>query len=148
MIVVLVLALLGYAGQSFWKNRQTLSWDPTWGSMTKSICSALPCDLQPRRDVAKIKLRQRIVKPSESDDSILEIKLLLVNEANFAQPYPGITIRFSDRDGSFVSQKRFEVSDYFPEKAEQFMPANAEVHLTFETKLPHPDALGFEFLFD
>ena len=148
VIAAVILILISWGGYQFWQNRQALSWDPTWGSMTKSICGILPCDLKPRRDVAALKLRQRIVEPTENDENKLDIKILLVNNATFAQPYPRITIKFSNQDGKQVAVRQFEVKDYFPEKVGQLIPANTEVHLSFKTDVPHPDALGFEFIFD
>ena len=142
------LILVVFLSYNFWSNRQSLAWDETWGGLTKGICSVLPCDLKPRRDVAKIRLRQRIVTPSENKENHLDVKILLTNEASFAQPYPTITIKFSNSLGDQVATKKFSVAEYFPEKHGQMMPAGTEVHIAFETELPHPDALGFEFRFE
>jgi predicted Zn finger-like uncharacterized protein len=144
-IVLIILLILSV---KFWQNRQTLSWDSTWGGPTKTVCSILPCDLQPRRDVDKIKLRQKIVSPSETKEDSLDIKLLLTNDAEFDQPYPRITIKFSNSKGEVVSTQQYAVSDYFPDQQDKMMPAGTEVHIHFAADFPHPDALGFEFIFD
>ena len=132
---------------NFWINRQTLAWDETWGGATKAVCAMLPCDLKPRRDIAKIRTLQRIVTPSDEDESVLDIKLLLTNEASFDQPYPLIAIKFSNSQGQEVAQKQFTVTDYNPQWQNQLMPAGAEIPIIFSTELPHPDALGFEIVF-
>ena len=143
-----VLIILAFGSIKFWNNRQQLAWDDTWGGMTKSVCSVLPCDLKPRRDVANIKLRQFMATPSDDKENTLEFKILLTNAAPFDQPYPRILIKFSNSLGEQVATKRLNVSEYFPEKQGQLMPAGVEVHIRFETQLPHPDALGFEFVFE
>jgi len=147
VISATLVILLSWLSVNFWTERQTLAYDATWGGVTQGICSLLPCNIQPRRDVNQIRLRQRIVTPSEAADNQLDVKMLLVNEASFAQPYPQITIKFSNSLGEQVAIKHFSVADYFPEKQAQLMPAGTEIHITFATELPHPDALGFEFSF-
>ncbi len=148
-IIVAVIALLLIAGiMQFWKNRQALAWSEQWSAPTLLVCDYLPCELKPKRDISALKIRQRIIEPSDVDENKLNIKILLVNQANFDQPYPRITIHFSNQLGERVATKQLEVKDYFAEKVGQLIPANAEVHLNFETDMPHADALGFEFIFD
>lgn len=144
--VILILVIIG--GLKFWQNRQQLAWDPTWGAMTQSICQVLPCDIQPRRDIGKIRLRQHLVTPAEDKENVLLVKLVLMNQADFEQPFPRITIKFSNSRGELVATKHFGVAEYFPEKQQQMMSQGTEVHISFETELLHPDALGFEFIFD
>jgi hypothetical protein len=149
MIILTALsALLVIGGLKFWNNRQTLAWDETWGGMTQTICGVLPCNLEPRRDVAKIRLKQRQVVAAKEHENKLDIKLSLVNTADFDQPYPRITIKFSNSSGQFLTQKQVTVADYFPEKKEQLMSANGEIHIGFQVDMPHTDAVGFEFIFD
>lgn len=147
VIAATALALLSVLSVNFWNNRQTLAWDDTWGGFTHAVCAVLPCDIQPQRDISKIRLRQRIVTPSESQENQLDVKILLTNEATFDQPYPKIIIKFSNSLGEQVAVKHFEVADYFPAKQNELMPAGSEIHIAFTTEQPHPDALGFEFSF-
>lgn len=148
VIAATIMIGLCFGGYQFWQNRQELSWHPTWAGITQLVCSAAPCDIKPRRDVASLVLKQRIVEPSELNEKKLDIKILLINEADFAQPYPRITINFSNQLGEQVATQQFEVKDYFAEKVGVLIPASAEVHLSFHTDVPHPNALGFEFIFD
>lgn len=143
-----LVSLLTLASLKFWDNRQQLAFDDTWGGFTQSVCGLLDCDIQPRRDLANIRLRQKMVGPVEGKDNRLEVKMLMVNQARFEQPYPAIVIKFTNSMGKQVTEKRFTVADYFPKKQNQLMPVDVEVHLAFETELPHPDALGFEFRFE
>ncbi|MCW8998255.1 MAG: zinc-ribbon domain-containing protein, partial [Kangiellaceae bacterium] len=124
------IILIGALFYQFWQNRQELSWDPTWGGLTKSVCNLLPCDLKPRRDVSKLRLRQRIVSPSETKENVLQVKILLVNQAEFAQPYPTIQIKFSNTEGRQMAVKQFLPAEYFPEKAAELIPSDTEVHIS------------------
>ncbi len=148
LIASAVSILLVIGGYNFWVNRQQLAWDDSWGGLTRLACSLLPCDLQPRRDIRKIRIRQHLVTPVEDNEDLLDIKLLLINQASFAQPFPSITINFSNSNGIQVASKRFTVDEYFPEKKSTPMPVGTEVHLSFQIPLLHPDALGFEFVLE
>lgn len=147
VIIATAVTLMSVLSVNFWSNRQSLAWDDTWGGFTHAVCALLPCDIQPQRDITKIRLRQRIVTPSEDTENQLDVKILLTNEASFAQPYPRIIIKFSNSSGEQVAIKQFEVAEYFPAKQNELMPAGTEIHIAFSTEQPHPDALGFEFNF-
>ncbi|MET1256842.1 DUF3426 domain-containing protein [Aliikangiella maris] len=148
IIVLLLLALIGFGGWQFWKNRQQLAWDSTWGEVTQGVCEVLPCELKPRRDVSRIRVVQRLVTPAEEGNSMLDIKISMINEAAFEQPFPRISIQFSNSKDELVATQHIEVGDYLPQDAHKMMRVGQEVHIGFLTKLPHPDASGFEFIFN
>ena len=143
--VLLVIILLS----QIWSNRQAIAWNDTWGGVMKGVCVLLPCDLKPQRDISKIKLLQRQVSPDEEIEETLDIKVMFVNQAKFAQPYPNIKIIFSDSNNNPVTTKIFKPTDYLKDsQQDELMPVNTEVHIEFKTDLEYPDALGFEFIFE
>ncbi len=149
IILTSISLLLVVVFFQIWTNRQAIAWNDTWGSMMKTVCNALPCKLKPKRAVNEIKLLQRQFSPHQEKEKTLDVKVLLINQAKFAQPYPVIKIIFSDKNGKEVAVKRFKPSNYLRNRSKkEFMPSNAEVHIQFDTKTPHPDALGFEFIFE
>jgi len=149
LIIASIGILLSIFIWQFWSNRQSLAWSDSWGGTVKAVCSYLPCNLKPKRDVSKIKLLQRQLSPDEEKENFLDIKVLLVNEADFAQPYPTIKIIFSNKNGEQVSKKSFAPKDYLEADASTaLMPSGSEVHIHFKTEVTHPDALGFEFIFE
>ena len=149
LIIVSIFILLGIGLFSVWSNRQALAWSDTWGGTMKSICGFLPCELKAKRDVSKIKLLQRQLAPDEELENTLDVKVLLVNEATFAQPYPTIKIVFSNKDGEQVLVKGFKPSDYLEaESVNDLMPSESEVHIHFKTEVAGSDTLGFEFIFE
>lgn len=149
-IILAVVAILVFIGlQQVWSNRQALAWSESWGETIKSVCQYLPCELKARRDVTKIRLLQRQLSPDEENENQLDVKVLLTNEASFDQPYPTIKIAFSNKNGEQVSVKSFSPQDYLePDSLNKLMPYGTEVHIHFKTELTHPDALGFEFIFE
>lgn len=149
LVLLVTLTLFLVAVFKFWSNRQALAWSENWGSTVTSLCRFLPCELKPKRDIGKIKLLQRQLSPDEERENFLDVKILLMNEATFDQPYPTIKIAFSNKNGERVSVKSFLPSDYLEQDAQtSMMPSATEVHIHFETQVSHPDALGFEFIFE
>jgi len=144
---LLILLIIGLS--SVWNNRQSLAWSDTWGGTITSICGYLPCDLKPKRDVSKIKLLQRQLVPDEDLENVLDVKVLLINEATFAQPYPTIKIAFSNKDDKQVLVKGFKPSDYLDaESVNDLMPPESEVHIHFKTEVAGSDLYGFQFIFE
>ncbi len=149
VIIAAVTLVVFIVLQQLWSNRQSLAWSESWGGTVKSVCQFLPCDLKERRDVAKIKLLQRQLAPDEQNENQLDVKVLLTNEASFDQPYPTIKIAFSNKNGERVAIKSFPPDYYLQADAvNKLMPSGTEVHIHFKTELTHPDALGFEFIFE
>lgn len=149
LAIASLLIILGIAFTSIWTNRQAIAWSDNWGGTMISVCQYLPCDLKPQRDVSKIKLLQRQLSPDEELENVLDVKVLLINEAAFDQPYPTIKIAFSNKSGERVSVKSYTPADYLDKQAlNDLMPAGSEVHIHFKTEVTHPDALGFEFIFE
>ena len=149
LIYAAIAILLIVSVDRLWANRQALAWSNSWGSSIKTACQFLPCGLKERRDVSKIKVLRRQLSPDEDTENLLDIKVILVNEATFPQPYPTIKIVFSNKDGEQVSTKSYPPADYLePDALEEHMPSELEVHINFKTEVSHPDALGFEFIFE
>lgn len=149
LAIASILILIIIAFTSIWTNRQAIAWSENWGNSMKSACQYLPCDLKAKRDVSKIKLLQRQLSPDEEMENVLDVKVLLINEATFAQPYPTIKIAFSNKNGEQVSAKSYTPADYLEAQSlNDLMPSGSEVHIHFKTEVTHPDALGFEFIFE
>lgn len=147
-LAVLLLITLMWGGVTLWKDRQTLAWDDTWGGMVQGMCAVLPCDLQPRRDVAAIELIQRDIGPSEADPDITEFSLVIRNNATFEQPYPVVKIRFTDTRGEVVAEELHPPQSYLSnELAGTQMPPAQKVHILIRAQQSYAGAFGFEFSF-
>lgn len=147
--LAVIAILLTVSMYQIWSNRQALAWSETWGHSMKAVCGFLPCDLKLKRDVGKIRILQRQLTPDEEQEDVFDIKLLLINEAEFDQPYPTIRIVFSNKNDEDVAEKSFTPADYLDTNAlNELMPLGSEVHIHFKTPVTHPDALGFEFIFE
>jgi hypothetical protein len=71
----------------------------------------------------------------------------LVNKANFTQPYPLLTLTFSNMAGQRIAQRRFLPEEYLPThlNAAAGMMPNQPLKLALELVDPGEEAVNFEF---
>ncbi len=147
LIGSLVLLAVG-AGQWIFANREMLSATPQIRPLLQQVCGYLDCDLEQLRDVEQIELLRRSVYSHPNIDKALIISLAMVNNANYAQPFPVLAIRMADVRGQFIAQRNFEPENYLDAPgASGLMSPGAPVTVTLEIHDPGSDALTFELDF-
>ena len=144
--VLLALVLVGQYG---WWEREQLLDDPRVRPWLDRVCGVLDCRLPLRRDLDRISLVNRDIRPHPSVDDALIINATLHNEADFPQPYPAVEIRLSDLEGKPVAARRFEPEEYLEEDrgATAGMAPGTMLPLVFEVVDPGDQAVAFEFVF-
>jgi hypothetical protein len=142
--VLLILVLLGQYG---YYNRQQLAQYPALRPWVAQLCATTGCALPLQRDVRRIALTSRLVESHPSRPNALLIDATLVNQADFAQPYPLVELRFSDLNNQLVAGRRFRPEEYLPPTAslQTGMAPHQPVHITLEITDPGKDAVSFQF---
>jgi len=136
------------AGQWVYANRATLSAAPQIRPLLQQVCGFLDCELEQLRDVEQIELLRRSVYSHPNIDDALIISLAIVNNANYAQPFPVLVIRMADVRGQLIAQRNFEPENYLDAPgASGLMSPGAPVTVTLEIHDPGNDALTFELDF-
>jgi len=107
-----LLAILLIATQLLWFKRNQLYWDTSFQPLYSSICQLIDCDIALRSDISKIANRSINITPHATVSDAITINLVLVNEANFQQPFPALNIQFSDLKGRDVAARVFQPSNY------------------------------------
>ena len=147
LLVCLVL-LLAIGGQWVYANRDQLLNKPELRPVVNKFCGFLDCRLEPLRDVEQIELLRRSVYSHPNIDEALIISLALVNNADFAQPFPILRIRMADVRGQIVAQRDFEPGSYLDAAAStEKMAPGTPLTVTLEIHDPGNDALTFELEF-
>ncbi|MEE4245812.1 MAG: zinc-ribbon and DUF3426 domain-containing protein [Kangiellaceae bacterium] len=145
---LLIIAAFVWGAVALWQDRQTLAYDETWGGLVTTMCSIVPCQLQPRQEIKAIELLERNITSNEQNPDISEFSLLLKNTASFSQPYPVVRIIFTDSNGETVAEELHLPSEYLAaEFVNTTMPVNQPVHILVTAKNSYANAFGFEFSF-
>ena len=144
-----LLALLLVA-QLVWANRASLGADSAMRPMLARVCAALSCTLPPLKDISKLTLLSRDIRPHPSVPGALIISATIRNDADFTQSYPVIRIALSDLDGNTIAMRRFRPSDYVndPKTLAAGLPPDGTVAAVFEVEDPGKNAVAFEFGFE
>lgn len=145
----LLLALI-LAAQLAWTERAALFRNPQTRPWVAQVCSNLPCHLPLIRDVGKLELVSRDIRPDPATTGALVITATLRNDAAFRQPWPLVVVELSDIDGNPVAMRRFRPAEYMPDPArrEAGIPPGATVAVAFEVADPGKRAVNFQFGFE
>jgi hypothetical protein len=139
--------LLG--AQWLYFNRAALAAQNEWRPGLENLCALLHCELPLRVDLSRIELVNRDVRKHPRVEGALLINAILVNRADFSQPYPILEVTFSNSSGTPVAARRFNPVEYLGEQAdiEAGMPGDIPVQVVLEIEDPGEDAVSFQFEF-
>ena len=131
-------------------DRAALASNAALRPMLASACTALSCSLPPVKDLSRLTLLSRDIRPHPSVPGALIISATVRNDADFTQPYPVIRIALSDLDGNAIAMRRFRPADYVSDAKTRAagLPPGATVAAAFEVADPGKNAVAFEFGFE
>jgi predicted Zn finger-like uncharacterized protein len=145
-----LLLALALAAQLGWVYRVELIRNPATRAWTESLCRSVPCRLPPIKDVARLELLSRDVRPDPNRAGALTITATVRNSASFRQPWPVVTVELTDIDNHAVAMRRFRPAEYMPDPARRAagIAPGATAALAFEVADPGKSASGFRFGFE
>ena len=147
--VLIVVALVGLPGQVLWYQYDEWTMDPQYRNIYERICDVADCTLPPMVDVGKIESKNKVVRSHPDIMGALVVDVLIVNNAEFVQPYPTIELTFSTLEGKLVAGRRFVPEEYLAGELTaqaNFWPGTP-VHVSLEVKDPGEDAVNYNINF-
>lgn len=138
------LLLLG-AFQVFYFNFPEWSRTQQWRPFYTQACSYVGCTLPTIQDIKTMKASQLVVRSHPSLANALVVDSLLENEADFAQPFPDLTLIFKDLNEHVVASRRFSPDEYLSGEVAgtQSIPSQTEVHVALEILDPGQNAVSY-----
>ena len=110
-------------------------------------CSVLRCELPAQRALTQLSSRQLVVRQHPDDADLLLIDVLLVNEAEFDQPFPLLELNFMTARGDIAVTHEIPAADYLGgelRNSNALMPSLTPVHIDFAVPNPGPDAPSYQ----
>ena len=146
--LALVLAT-GLPAQYAWQHRIELSQDQRLRPWLELVCETAGCSLPPLIDLRAISSDELLVRSHTEIANALSITLVFRNNADFAQPFPALELRFTAADNTLVAQRRFLPREYLNEELAgmQMMPPDAPVQIALEILDPGVRAINYEVSF-
>jgi len=132
-----------------WFNREQFNQIPELQAAIEKLCKQIECKNIKVRDPAKIQLVSRNVYSHPNEKGALMVNVTMINNADFAQPYPVMQIDFSDIRGGTVAARRFLPTEYLQVESEQLRLLQPDVNtdISLEIQDPGKQAMTYEFNF-
>lgn len=140
--LVAVAALIVQAG---WFKAAELSQREPFRSVYQQVCPLLGCKVTELRDTRQIKTYNLVVRSHPQNSKALIVDAMLINNADFKQPFPVLNLAFSDLNNRPVASRRFSPAEYLGGElaGADAMPADQPVHIALEIVDPGPSAVNY-----
>ncbi len=146
---LIFLLLLSFSQLAYFRAHDLVNLIPSTRPLLEKFCDTVSCFYSGPSDTKQIELLSRDVRLHPKEKKALLISASIINNANYAQPYPNIHIRLSDISGNVVAERIFSAKTYMGKLNNPFllMKSKTPVHINFEVVDPGKDAINFEFSF-
>lgn len=148
-LLLVLLGLVALPAQVLWFQYDAWSMNPQYRPIYETVCRVAGCDLPPLRDITLIDAQKSVIRvhPERPDARIVDV--LMINKAEFAQPYPLIELLATNMRGQLIAGRRFKPEEYLRGEVGggSLMPSQTPVHVSLEIQDPGEDALNFEVKF-
>jgi hypothetical protein len=133
--------LLGMQTRYFFVERYAQ--DETYRKYLIGFCKIASCELAPRKDPFRYTLTHTKIDLHPTQPGALRVTIKMVNEADFAQPYPYLQLTLTDRVGRVVGRRTFPPDFYLPSGAYNMVGEGELASVLFDLARPHEKAVGF-----
>ena len=149
LLFILILFSISFLQLAYFRAFELTFAIPSATPYIEMFCEKVNCHYSGPLDKKKIQLLSRDVRVHPKEKKALLISAAMINNADFAQPYPDIKIRLSDISGNIVAERIFSSKTYIGSATNPFslMKSKIPVHIKFEVVDPGKDAVNFEFSF-
>ena len=147
---LVVLALLGaLVAQVTWFQFDRLSAIPQLRPFYEKGCELAGCQLKPLINVDAIQSRKLVVRTDPENRTQLIVDAVIINRAGFEQPFPAISLTFSNLNGDIVAQSTFLPEEYLAGDGETLdtMPPETPVRIAISIRDPGRDAVNYNLNF-
>lgn len=147
---LLVVALIaGLVSQVAWFQFDRLSAIPELRPWYEKACDLAGCELKPLTALDRIQSRQLVVRTDPENRNALLVDAVIINQADFEQPFPAIALTFSNLNGDVVAQSVFPPADYLASDGQSLssMPPGTPVRIAISIRDPGRDAVNYNLRF-
>jgi len=122
---------------------------PLW-TLSSTVCPILGCPLPTTVDMDKILSTDLIIRSHPYTEDALLVDAVIINTAEFDQPFPPLTLAFEDLQGSAVAKRTFITKEYLLGELAGLtqMPSKQPVKIELEIVDPGKDAVSFRLFID
>jgi len=144
-LVASVIMLLGLGTQVAYFKFNDWARTPDYRPVYQLACQMLDCQLPDIQDINKIATQHFVVRSHNKIEDALSVDTLLVNNADYNQPFPDIRLVFTGLNEQIIASRVFRPSEYLSGELAGVdnMPSKTPVHVAVEIMDPGPEAVGY-----
>jgi len=147
---LIILALVGIlVSQVAWFQFDRLAAIPQLRPFYEKACELTGCELAPLIDVDAVQSRKLVVRTDPANRTQLLVDAVIINRADFEQPFPAIALTFSNLNGDVVAQSIFTPEEYLAGDGVnlELMPMGTPVRIAIRIRDPGRDAVNYNLSF-
>jgi predicted Zn finger-like uncharacterized protein len=140
--IVMLLALVAQVG---YFKFDSWSRHPQYRPAYAVTCELLSCQLPAVQDVSLMKTQHFMVRPHPKVKQALYIDTLLINSADYQQPFPDLNLIFTGINDQTIASRHFKPREYLAGElaGSNSMPLNVPIHIAIEISNPGAEAVGY-----
>jgi predicted Zn finger-like uncharacterized protein len=139
VMIVALVAQVGYFKFDDWSRH------PQYRPAYALTCQLLNCQLPAVQDISQMKTQHFMVRLHPKVEQALYIDTLLVNTAEYKQPFPDLNLIFTGLDNQTIASRHFKPQEYLAGElaGSNSMPLNVPIHIAIEIINPGAEAVGY-----
>lgn len=147
--LAVLLCLAAGALQYAWYNRAELVKINQLRPWLEQACELAQCNLPKARDPSQFLLSSKNIFTHPNEKNALMVSATIINQADFAQAYPLIELRFANVRGQTIAARRFSAEEYLGIDAQHIsqIPAHTPISFNLEIVDPGEEMISYEFEF-
>lgn len=107
-----LVALSMLIAQYIYFNFNDLSADSRYRPHMEQVCEKFGCVLPEIPDITKLKIDNLLIRPHPNVNGALQVDAIVNNTATFAQPFPGLHLKFTNRNDEVLSSRTLQPTEY------------------------------------
>jgi predicted Zn finger-like uncharacterized protein len=139
IMICALVAQVGYFKFDDWSRH------PYYRPAYALTCDLFNCQLPAVQDVSKMKTQHFMVRPHPEVKQALYIDTLLINNADYQQPFPDLNLIFTGLNDQTIASRHFKPKEYLAGElaGSDSMPLNVPVHIAIEISNPGAEAVSY-----
>lgn len=145
-----IILLLGLVLQFINAHLEALNQRASFAPFRPLVCRLLDCPVPPgSAHFGSLYSQELLIRTHPRVPDALEVSFLFRNDANAAQPFPGLELSFRDLNNALLANRLFRPAEYLPPELRPLglMPPNSSVQILLELADPGPAAVNYTMAF-
>jgi predicted Zn finger-like uncharacterized protein len=144
-----LVAVLALIAQVMWYQFETWSRDLDIRPFYALVCEQMGCKLPVMIDIERMLASNLVVRSHPEVANALLVDAIIVNRADFVQPFPVLELRFTSLQGNLVAGRRFQPAEYLAGelKGVTLIEPQVPIHVELAIEDPGESAVNYFLTF-